>query len=739
MRSVVVALCLAMLASQPAPAQQSRTQAPPAPLTPLTPLTIDDLYSYEGFTRFNGKAVAAMNWVPEGGPWIDDLHYLWPDTAGANGWMRVDALTGSSQPLFSAAALDPALLTTRPMVFSRQRDALVLSNGGTLYHFNIAGSEITRLTTSQEAKSEVTFSPNGRIVAFVKENNLYVTDVAAPAERALTNDGAPKILNGVLDWVYSEELYGRGTFRAYWWSPDSSKIALLQLDDRAVPEYTLVDDISYHPIVNTWPYPKAGDPNPNVTLVVASTSGSALQRVDTTKYADFLIVNVGWAREGAVVFHVQDRQQTWLDFNLADASTGASRTLFRETTGAWVERWTDSSADPLWLNDGSFLWLSERSGWRHFYHYAADGWLIRQVTRGEWEVRAHHGLDPAQTWLYFTSTTASPIGLDLYRVRLDGTGLERLSAVDGKHESFLDPSRTLFLDSRSDINTPPQVRLHRTDTREAVRVVDANPVRALKESGLSVPELLQVKTRDGFVMEALMIKPPDFDPSRRYPVYQFTYGGPHSPQVSNAWGGIPFLYHQLLAQRGIIVWICDNRTASGKGAQSAWPLYKRFGEIELRDIEDGLAWLKSQPYVDGTRIGISGVSYGGFLALYALTHSRSFSMGIAEAAVSDWRSYDSIYTERYLGLPANNPDGYRDSSPRFRAADLAGRLLLIHTALDDNVHPQNTTQFAYELQRAGKPFQMMTYPKSAHGVTDPQLAPHLQRTMLDFTTQNLLR
>jgi Dipeptidyl aminopeptidases/acylaminoacyl-peptidases len=236
-----------------------------------------------------------------------------------------------------------------------------------------------------------------------------------------------------------------------------------------------------------------------------------------------------------------------------------------------------------------------------------------------------------------------------------------------------------------------------------------------------------------------MIKPPDFDPSRQYPVYQFTYGGPHSPQVSNAWGGILFIYHQLLAQRGIIVWICDNRTASGKGAQSAWPLYKRFGEIELRDIEDGLAWLKRQPYVDGTRIGISGVSYGGFLALYALTHSRSFSMGIAEAAVSDWRSYDTIYTERYLGLPADNPDGYRDSSPRSRAADLAGKLLLIHTALDDNVHPQNTTQFAYELQRAGKPFQMMTYPKSAHGVTDPQLAPHLQQTMLDFTTQNLLR
>jgi dipeptidyl-peptidase-4 len=439
------------------------------------------------------------------------------------------------------------------------------------------------------------------------------------------------------------------------------------------------------------------------------------------------------------VFQVQDRQQTWLDFNIADTATAATQTLFRETTKAWVERWQDSSADPLFLKDGSFLWLSERTGWRHFYHYESNGRLIRQITDGNWEIRDSYGADPSQEWVYFASTTHSPTGLDLYRIKLNGTELQRLSNADGKHRSFLNPSRTLFLDSSSDINTPPRVQLHRTDTREAVRSVDANPVPALRDAGLSRPELLQVKARDGFVMEAMMLKPPDFDPSKRYPVYQFTYGGPHSQQVSNSWGGTLFLYHQLLAQRGIIVWVCDNRTASGKGMQSAWPLYKRFGEKELEDIEDCLSWLKRQPYVDGSRVGISGVSYGGFMTLYALTHSRSFSMGIAEGAVSDWRSYDSIYTERYLGLPEDNPDGYRDSSPRFSAASLHGALLLVHGALDDNVHPQNAAQFAYALQRAGKPFQMMIYPKAAHGVTDPLQAPHLRRLMLDFTTQNLLR
>ncbi len=343
------------------------------------------------------------------------------------------------------------------------------------------------------------------------------------------------------------------------------------------------------------------------------------------------------------------------------------------------------------------------------------------------------------TWVYFTSTAHSPVGLDLYRIRVDGTDMQRLSTTAGRHQVFVNPSRTLYLDSWSDIVTPPQVRLQATATREVVRIVDANPLPALAERGLSTPELLQVKTRDGFVMEGMMIKPPNFDPKRRYPVYQSTYAGPHSQQVVNAWGGTDFLYHQLLAQHGIIVWVCDNRTASGKGMKSAWPLYKNFGALELRDIEDGLEWLKRQPYVDGSRIGIAGISFGAYMTLYALTHSRSFAMGIAEGAVSDWRNYDTIYTERYMGLPDENPDGYRRSAPRFSAANLSGNLLLVHSTLDDNVHPQNTMQFAYALQQAGKPFQMMMYPRSEHGVSDPQLVVHLRRMMLDFTTQNLLR
>jgi dipeptidyl-peptidase 4 len=721
-------------------------------------LTVEEIYSYDGWRRFNGSQAATMTWAPAGDPWLSDTHYLWPalseGAARVEGpFLRVNAASGASAPLYTFAQMERALISAGvapaeapaasrglPTIFSATRDALLLTIGDDLYVYNISTQAATRLTDSAGARSEATFSPDGRNVAFIKNNNIFVARTTALGERELTSDGNATLLNGTLDWVYSEELYGRGNRRAYWWSPDSSHIAFLQLDEKAVPEYTLVDDLPYHPEIERWNYPKAGDPNPIVRLGVISMATGSLRWVDTTKYADFLIVNAGWTPDSRdVVYQIQDRTQTWLDLNRAAAENGVPRQILRETSKAWVERWQDASVDPIWLNDGSFLWLSERSGWRHFYHYAANGTLIRQVTNGDWEIRRTHGVDPSGTWVYFSSTAHSPIGLDLYRVKLDGTELQRVSTAAGRHQVFVNPSRTLFLDSWSDVTKPPQVRLHATNTLALVRVVDANPTPSLKEHGLSTPELMQVKTRDGFVMEAMMIKPPNFDPARRYPVYQFTYAGPHFPQVVNGWGGTEFLYQQLLAQRGIIVWICDNRTASGKGMQSAWPLHKNFGALELQDIEDGVDWLKRQRYVDGSRIGIAGVSFGAYMTLYALTHSRTFAMGIAEGAISDWRSYDTIYTERYMGLPESNPDGYRRSSPRFQAADLSGELLLVHSTLDDNVHPQHAMQMAYELQRAGKPFRMMMYPRAAHGVSETPPAVHLRRMMLDFTMQNLLR
>jgi dipeptidyl-peptidase-4 len=720
-------------------------QAPAAAPAALKNLTLDDLYDPDKRVDFGGQP-------PSGITWLDDAHYLWPKTdakARTTELLKVNAETGATTPFFDAAKVEATLAALegakpddarraarqRSYPMNQARTAMLVTVGSDLYHYDLGAHRATRLTRDAAKEEEATLSPDGRRAAFVRGNNLFVVDVGGQ-ERALTQDGSENVLNGKLDWVYQEEIYGRGTFRAYWWSPDSQRLAFLRLDEADVPRYTLVDDIPTRPSVEVYPYPKAGDPNPKVKLAVASAAGGAPAFVDTAPYAgvELLIVDVDWKPDSSrVVWQAQDREQTWLDVNLTDPASGATRTLFRETTKAWVER-LDS---PHWLKDGSFLWQSERSGYRHLYHYGGDGTLRRPVTSGSWEARNLYGVDEARGLVYFSGTEASPIGVDVYRVKLDGSGLTRLSRSAGTHSANFNKGLTLYLDTWSDITTPQQVRLHRADGKE-VRVVHSGQVKALQEYRLAKPELLQVPTRDGFLMEAMILKPPDFDPRRKYPVYQHTYGGPHAPQVRNAWGGTGYLFHQLLAQKGIVVWICDNRTASGKGAVSAWAGYKRMGESELRDVEDGVAWLKKQPFVDGERIGINGWSYGGFMASYALTHSKSFTMGIAGGSVTDWRNYDSIYTERYMRTPQNNPEGYKDTSVHAAAKDLSGRILLIHGAVDDNVHPQNTQQLAYELQKAGKPFRLMFYPKSQHGVTDASQVKHLRTLMVSFIEETLL-
>jgi dipeptidyl-peptidase-4 len=707
-------------------------------------LTVDEIYDPEQRVDFNGQT--------PGLTWLSDTHFLQRERDPSTRLLSVNADTGATEPLIDVAALEQALrevpgmseaaarraIRAGRLIWSPDHTAVVLNISNDLYLFGAgpAGDgRVRRLTRDPDEESMASFSPDGTMVAFVRDHDLVVVNVGQRREWALTRGGGPDLLNGELDWVYQEEIYGRGNFKGFWWSPDSKRVAYLQTDESPVKEFIVIDHLPYRLDVETTDYPKAGDLNPLVRLGVVPAIGGETTWIDLGHYTptDMLMVSVGWSADGAqVVFQAQNREQTWLDLNTADPDTSTTTRLLRETTPAWV----DVHGAPTWLEDGTLLWLSERTGWKHLYHYEADGTLIRQVTDGDWELRTLHGVDEERGWVYFSGTERSPIGGDVYRVRLDGTELTRLSEREGTHRARFSPGFARYLDTWSNIGTPPQVRVHAADGTET-RVVAANPVTTLTDYQLSIPEFLQVTTRDGFVMEAMMIKPPDFDPSRRYPVLQHTYGGPHAQQVRNAWGGTATMFYQLLAQRGVIVWVLDNRTASGKGAVSTWPVYQRFGELELQDIEDGVTWLTQQPYVDGSRIGIEGWSYGGFMTSYALTHSDSFIMGISGGTVSDWRDYDTIYTERFMRTPQNNPEGYRRSSPRFNAADLQGALLLLHGTMDDNVHLQNTLQFVYELQKAGKQFDLMLYPRSRHGVTDPELNTHLRHRMLDFVLEHL--
>jgi dipeptidyl-peptidase-4 len=703
------------------------------------PLTIDAIYDPQAKAEFSGTPVSGL-------AWLSDTHYLQAAAAGSVP-LKVEAATGTSEPIFEAARLETVLgridgvtpesakqaVRGKTLNWNAKRDGILLPIGGDLYAYDLGAHKAARLTNGGGSEDEAGFSPDGASVSFVREHDLYVVPAAGGAERRLTSDGGKEILNGRLDWVYQEEIYGRGNFRGYWWSPDSKRIAFLRLDERKVPKYTIVDDMTTRPVFEVYPYPKAGDPNPEVTLGLADAAAGTVRFVDLAKYkdADILVVSVGWQPDGRLTFQIQDREQTWLDLNVADPATGAVTTLFRETGPAWVE----SSGTPRFLKDGSFLWLSERDGWKHIYHYRADGTAPRRLTKGAWEVRALYGVDEAARFVYFSSTERGAPLKDIARVRLDGTEETRLSNVPGQHEALFNPSYGMYLDTWSDSATPPQVRLHEAGGRE-VRVVDANDVPALREYRLPALEFLQVETRDRFPMEAVLIKPPGFDPSKKYPVYQHVYGGPHAPQVRNGWASAT-LFLQLLAERGVVVFICDNRSASGKGYVSARTAYKKMGPSELKDIEDGVAWLKQQPWVDPQRIGIGGWSYGGFMAAYALTHSKSFAMGIAGAPVTDWRNYDSIYTDRIMLTPEHNPEGYRDTSVSLAAKDLSGQLLILHGSVDDNVHPQNSLQLAYELQKAGKPFRMMMYPKMRHTPAEPLPVKHLRTTMLDFVVETL--
>lgn len=729
-------------------------------------LSIDDIFDPQKRVAFSGRPIQVRGWSSDGRSYLEFIN---------GSVFRVDATTGERTGLVDSVRMSDALVRaglqadaakriagSPSQQFNSQETALIFEYEKDLWVYSVAEGAVKRLTKDREDEIEADFSPDGRFVSFVRKNNLFVVDVLSGRERQLTRDGNERILNGYLAWVYEEELYGRGNKKGYWWSPDSRFIAFLRTDENPVPKFLLVDDTVTDQNVEVTHYPQAGDPNPTVRLAIAEVTktpvlpniggipkvgaklpaavarlGDAVKFVDLSKYkgGEFLISRVGWAPDSrAVVFQTQDREQTYLDLNSASVQDGKVTGLFTERTRAWVE----AIDNPTFLRDGTFLFQSERDGFRHLYHFARDGKYLRQVTRGKWEISSFHGVDETNGYAYFSAIGENGdwLNSNVYRVKLDGNDLQRLTAEPGTNRALFNRDFTYFVNVRSDMMTPPQTKLHKADGSLA-RVLDENPVPVLREYRISQPEFLKVKTRDGFDMEAMMIKPPDFDPARKYPVFAYTYSGPHAPQVRNQWGGSRFMWHQMLAQKGYIIWIVDNRTASGKGVESTWEVYRRMGQTEVPDLEDGFSYLKTLPFVDADRIGMWGWSYGGYMTSYFMTQSNTLKMGIAGGLVGDWSLYDSIYTERYMLLPKNNPEGYSKGSVIGNASKLNGRLLIIHGTMDDNVHMQNSAKLVYELQKAGKQFDLMLYPTQRHGVVNPLQAKHMYTMMTEYILRNL--
>lgn len=683
--------------------------------------------------------------------WIDDARYLAFDRVGdeksQKAWIAIEAATGVRQPLYLPSQfaeavsglprvgveLGKAIADAEPVLASKH-DAILANALSDLFVWRFADRAAVRLTDDSELEEIPTFSPDGSLVAFVKEHDLHVADVVGGSVRALTTDGGDERYCGKLDWVYQEEVYGRGNWKGYFWSPDSSRIACLVLDQRGVPEYTIVDHRERRPVVETWRYPKAGDPNPTASLRILDVRTGARVDADLSRYADLetLLVRVHWQPDSSrVLLQVQDRVQTWLDLLAIDPKTGAATRLFRETTGAFVE-----PTDAPYFAPGSdeFLWLSERDGFRHLYAYANDGALRRRITEGEWEV--DDVLAVTADAIVFTGDREDVKGSQLYRVARAGGALERITQRAGTNLVFASKNAKQFIVEWSSLADPGDVRLF--DEKGAEKRVIATAKREpLEKFSITAPRLVRIAARDGVELDATWIPPRDFDPSRKYPAFQFAYAGPHAPQVLDRFYNRDVFWHHLLAQEGFHVLVCDNRTASGRGQKSSRLGYRKLYQTELADLEDAAAWLARQNGVDGSRIALHGWSYGGSITAYAMTHSKAWKLGIVGAPVTDWRLYDSIYTERYMGLPGENVEGYAQASIVDAAKDATGEMLLIHGEIDENVHLQNTMQFAAALQRANKPFSMMIYPGNRHSVQDPAQRLHLFETMTRFLKEKL--
>lgn len=704
-------------------------------------LTLDQALGRGGRIRFSGRA-PAWRWASDGthlvspeGKWVD------PET-----WKETEAPKDTNETRGDREARQKEwaqALATLDEVDEKEAERIAGSRLGSsdddTVHLFARGEGMWVLRDGAAPRSLDpggdwdldALSPDGAYLVFVRGNDLHALSTLTGEVRPLTEDGDANRLNGRLDWVYQEEIYGRGTFAAHWWSPDSKYLAFLSLDESPVHEFTVIDHIEeghFRVDPEITHYPKAGDPNPIVKLGVIEVTSGQTAWIDLQTYAaaEPLVVRVAWAPDGRGTFVVQDRIQTWADYNVFDPATGAWQTLIRETNDSWVNR----PQPPRWLADGSFLWTSDRTDERHLYHYAADGTLINAVTSGDWSFGRLQHLDEERSLLWFSATKDGAVNGNTYRVGLDGTGLVRLTRGEGQHRVTFDGKRDFFLDSFSSLASPPAIRLCRGDG-EIVKELGTAKLPDWDEYATSAWEHVEIEARDGFPLDLALLRPVPFDETKPHPVWLTTYSGPAAPSVGNRWNGST--WSQFLAQQGIITLQVNVRTASGKGHGAIEECYRQLGVQELRDLEDAVDWLCAKPWADASRVGITGHSYGGTITAFALTHSDRFALGIAGSGVYDWRMYDSVYTERYMSTPLLNPAGYAASSVVDAAENLKGHLLITHGTMDDNVHLQNVMHLLFALQRAGKMnFELMLYPQSRHGIGDAALRNHSR--MLEWET-----
>jgi len=602
--------------------------------------------------------------------------------------------------------------------------------------YDIATKSLTKLFDFQV--QEPTFSPDGTKIAYAKENNLYVYDIASKKSTAVTTDGKKNsVINGITDWVYEEEF---AFVRAFDWSKDSKKLAYIRFDESQVPEFSMsIFQKSLYPTIETFKYPKAGEKNSLVSLHLYNVDSKASLNVDLGKYNDFYIPRIEWTNDANVLSaKVVNRHQDNLDLLFVDGTTGAAKVVFNETEKAYID-FLDTD-NLTFLKDNSFIWTSEKDGFNHIYLYDKNGKLKTQITKGNWEVTSYYGFDEKTKTIFYQSTENGSINRDIYRIGLDGKNKVRLSKNTGTNAATFSPNFQFFITTFSSASQPTTYTLNESKNGAAIQVIENNKALADKLKGYNLPlkEFFVLKTDKGNELNAWILKPKDFDPSKKYPVFMYQYSGPGSQQVNNDWNSLDDYWFVSLTQQGYIVACVDGRGTGFKGADFKKVTYKELGKYEVEDQIDAAKVLGTYPYVDKSRIGIFGWSYGGFMASNCIFQGADvFKMAIAVAPVTNWRFYDSIYTERYMQTPQENASGYDNNSPINHVNKLKGKFLLIHGSGDDNVHVQNSMQMMEALIQANKQFDSQIYPDKNHGIYGGKTRIQLFTKMTNFIKENL--
>ncbi len=602
-----------------------------------------------------------------------------------------------------------------------------------VYLFNIESGKIRAIANEHPGLKNVKLSPDGNLAGYVKEHNLFIVELSTGKETQLTYDGNENILNGEFDWVYEEEF---SISDGWQWSRDGKKIAFWKFDQSRVKEFYLIDEMPPYNKVMPLKYPKVGEQNAIVKIGIIDLQSFETKWMDTGLNDDIYLPRIYWTNTSNELSIIRlNRLQNQLDFILADTESGKTKIILSESDTCWVDVEEKHAIFPEKENE--FLWVSERSGFRHIYLYDYSGKLVKQVTLGDWEVTSLEGYSESDQLVYFYGKKDSETEQHIYRIKSDGTELEKITGEPGWNKANFSPGYKFFIHTYNNLTTPLKIYLRKTDG-ELVKTLKENNLVVLNEYDLSFPELGTFKTSDSVRLNYMITKPKNFNPDKKYPVLVFGYGGPGSQRAVDQWYGNRQLYHMMMAQSGFIVFTVDNRGTGGRGKSFKNLMYRDLSKWPVIDHIEAAKYLATLPYVDSNRMGVWGWSGGGTLTLWLLTRAYDyFKAGVSVAPNTEFLNYDGIWSERYMRLPEDNADGYIQASPQTFAHQLGGKLLLVHGTQDDNVHYQHSLQMAKKLQDAGKQFELMLYPNKHHSIRGAETQKHLYEMMTNFFLRTL--